>query len=388
MSAPARTVAVITGSRAEFGLLWSVIRALRKRRNVKLEVIAGGEHDPLLAGTASEVMDAVDGAQFIGFDDVVAGIQELGIAPAASTAIALGVENTMGARLGIEVVRYAMHLSELRPDFVLVLGDRIEAFAAAAAAAVSGIRVAHMHGGDRAEGIADESLRHATSKLAHLHLPATETSAQRLIAMGEDPARVHVVGSPAIDDVADTRPLSDAEFAALGAPSLVVLLHPTGEPDDIEHARAARLLACCARIAPALALHPNHDPGRSGIMRAMEESGLPHRAHLPRAKFLGLLRRARALVGNSSAGLIEAAAIPIWCVNVGRRQSGRERAANVIDIENWDYQTIESAISRALRQPIGRIEHPFGDGRTGERVAHLLASISPNAAPLRKQNSY
>jgi UDP-hydrolysing UDP-N-acetyl-D-glucosamine 2-epimerase len=290
--------------------------------------------------------------------------------------------------LGRGISGLTEHFAKQAPDFVLVLGDRIEAFAAASAAAVSGIRVAHMHGGDRAEGIADESLRHAISKLAHLHLPATESSANRLIAMGEEPARVHVVGSPAIDDLASMPALSDAEFAELGSPRIVGLLHPTGDDESIEHDRAARLLDHCRAAGATLALHPNHDPGRGGIVLAIEESKLPSRAHLPRAKFIGLLRRVKVLVGNSSAGLIEAAALPTWCVNVGRRQSGRERADNVIDIENWDYQTIEMAIRRALTDPLSAIAHPYGDGRTGQRVADLLASIPLESLPLRKRNTY
>lgn len=388
MGVPLRTIAVVTGSRAEFGLLRSVIRALHDRHDICTEVIAGGEHDQLLGGTASEVMTEFGGARHTEFEDVVAGIRTLGVDPVASVAVAPDLDSNFGVRLGVEVVRNAMHLSEVRPDLVLVLGDRIEAFAAAAAAVVSGIRVAHMHGGDRAEGIADESLRHAISKLAHLHLPATEVSANRLIAMGENKDFVHVVGSPAIDDVAAAPPLADAEFKKLGSPEIVALLHPTGDTETVEHDRAASLLKLCSRIGRTLALHPNHDPRRGGIMRAIEESKLPARAHLPRAQFLGLLRRATVLVGNSSAGLIEAAAIPVWCVNVGRRQSGRERAGNVIDAENWDYQTIENAIRRAKVDAIGSIRHPFGDGRTGRRVAELLASIDLAALPLRKRNTY
>ena len=366
-----RTIAVITGTRAEFGLLRPVMRAIRDHPSLNLHTLVTGTHLLAPANTLNEVAAEFDIAARI-------AMQQPGESGRERDALALG--------RGIEA--FAQQFAQSPPDFALVLGDRIEAFAAAIAAAVAGIRVAHMHGGDRAEGIADESLRHAISKLAHLHLPATETSAHRLIAMGEEPQRVHVVGSPAIDDIDATPPLPDQAFRELGEPRIVALLHPTGEDDAMEHDRAARLLAICRQSAPTLSLHPNHDAGRGGILRAIEQSPVKQRAHLPRAQFLGLLRRARVLVGNSSAGLIEAAAIPIWSVNVGRRQSGRERAGNVIDVENWDYQTIEQAIRRALDQPIGRIAHPFGDGRTGARVADLLATIPPDALPLRKRNTY
>lgn len=367
MNRPVRDIAVITGTRAEFGLLRSVMRAIQANPSLRLRTIVTGTHLLPPELTISEVA-----AEF----EIAAQIEMQ--RPCESDSVALGRG----------VTGFANHLAAQRPDLVLVLGDRIEAFAAASTAAVAGIRIAHMHGGDRAEGIADESMRHAISKLAHLHLPATEMSANRLIAMGEEPGRVHVVGSPAMDEIAAAPAMSDAAFAELGSPQIVVLLHPTGDEEGIERERAARLLEICSNSGRTLVLHPNHDPGRTGIMEAIDHSGLPHRSHLPRAKFLGLLRRSKALVGNSSAGLIEAAAIPIWCVNVGPRQGGRERAANVLDVENWYYQTIEAAIARALKMSVGAIKHPYGDGRTGQRVAELLASIDLDAIPLRKRNTY
>ncbi len=388
MGRPQRSITVVTGSRAEFGLLRSVIRALKRHPELDVEVVAGGEHDTTFGGTVAEVASEFASAHTTELNEVVAAIEALGVDAVASVGVVPGIEMDFGVRLGIETVRYAIHFAELKPDVLVVLGDRIEAFAAASAAAVSGIRIAHMHGGDRAEGIADESLRHAISKLAHLHLPATETSANRLIAMGEEPSRVHVVGSPAIDELASMPALDNAEFTELGSPRIVVLLHPTGDDEATEHDRAAKLLAIAAKHGPVLALHPNHDPGRGGIIRAIEASGLPSRAHLPRAQFIGLLRHAGLLLGNSSAGLIEAAALPIWCVDVGRRQSGRERAANVLDVEDWNYQTIEAAISRAMSHSIGVIAHPYGDGSTGQSVADLLATVDIASIPLSKRNTY
>jgi UDP-hydrolysing UDP-N-acetyl-D-glucosamine 2-epimerase len=366
-----RTIAVVTGTRAEFGLLRTVMRAVKQHEALSLKTIVCGVHLLPPARTLNEVA-----AEF----DVDARIEMQRPHECARTADA--------AALGRGISGFAACFTESPPDLILVLGDRIEAFAAASAAAASGIRVAHMHGGDRAEGIADESLRHAISKLAHLHLPATERSANRLVAMGEDPDRIYVVGSPAIDELASLPAMSDAEFADLGSPHIIVLLHPAGEDEATEYERASRLLQIASSRGPILAFHPNHDPGRGGIVRAIEDSRTRAVTHLPRAAFIGLLRRAKVLVGNSSAGLIEAAAIPIRCVNVGRRQAGRERANNVIDVENWDYQTIESTIDRALREPLGPIPHPYGDGRMGLRVARLLAEIDLDRVPLRKRNTY
>lgn len=371
MSHPPRNITIVTGTRAEFGLLRSVMHAIKAHSALQLRTIVTGTHLLPPATTINEVATEFDVTARI-------EMQRLGDCAAEIDVRALGRG----------VSGFAEQFARDRPEFVLVLGDRIEAFAAAATAAVAGIRIAHMHGGDRAEGIADESMRHAISKLAHLHLPATEQSANRLIAMGEEPARVHVVGSPAMDEIAWTPAMGDAEFAELGSPQIVVLLHPTGEADAVERARASRLLERCEKAGRTLVLLPNHDPGRAGIMLAIGESKSPQRAHLARTKFLGLLRRISVLVGNSSAGLIEAAAIPTWCVNIGSRQGGRERAANVIDVADLDDSMIEAAIARAMREPIGRVVHPYGDGRTGQRVAELLATIDLDALPLRKRNTY
>ena len=236
---------------------------------------------------------------------------------------------------GRGIARFARSFAGLRPDWVVVLGDRIEAMAAATAASIGGIAVAHLHGGDRAEGVADEAMRHAITKLAHLHLPATAESAERIIRMGERPEHVRLVGSPALDDLPAIPPLSDEGWDRLGRPAAVVLVHPIGRHDEAEEAAASAIIEG-ARTAlgdlPLLALEPNHDPGRNGVRRALSQAGVRTASHLPRAVFVGLLKRladprsgpagARgAMIGNSSAGLIEAAAVGLPAVDVGRRQA-------------------------------------------------------------------
>jgi UDP-hydrolysing UDP-N-acetyl-D-glucosamine 2-epimerase len=295
------------------------------------------------------------------------------------------------AALGRGISGFAEYLSKDEPDIVLVLGDRIEAFAAAAAAATAGIRVAHLHGGDRAEGIADESLRHAITKLVHIHLPATITSAQRIIAMGEDAKRVHIVGSPAIDGLADIPPLDDSQFQALGSPRAIVLLHPLGRADDVEHRIASDTFAAAKAAGLILILHSNHDPGRAGIMRAIESSECPHRAHLPRLTFIGLLQRVGVLIGNSSSGLIECSALGVRTVNIGNRQRGRERTRHVIDVPDpteGDASALRTAIQSAMESPRPPADQTFGDGRTGPRTAEILATIDPEVHAVNKCNSY
>ncbi|MFG0283073.1 MAG: UDP-N-acetylglucosamine 2-epimerase [Phycisphaerales bacterium JB039] len=361
-------VAVVTGSRADFGLLTPVMRAIDERPELELLVIAAGAHLIPPATTFRDVK-----ALFPVADSVP--MQTAGRHTRFDDAEAVGKG----------IARFARSFAGLQPDWVVVLGDRIEAFAAASAAAIGGWALAHIHGGDRAPGVADEQMRHAITKLAHLHLAATDESAQRIIRMGETPDRVHVVGSPAIDTLEPIPPLDDDAFDALGAPDLLLLMHPIGRSDEQEeHAAAEALGAMCDAGGRILALHPNTDPGRRGVLRAIEASGAPAVEHLERARFVGLLKRMVAaggvLVGNSSAGLIEAPALGLRVVDVGARQQGRQRPQSVISAAE-QRSAIVAAISAARRAEPGPAGL-YGDGHAAERASALLAQVDPHSAAL------
>lgn len=373
-------VAAVTGSRAEFGLLRPAMRALRARDDVQLFVVAAGSH--LIAPAES-------------FREVRAFAREI---DAPLEAVPMQVAGRTGRdedaeALGAGVQRFARLFARLAARVVLVLGDRIEAFAAAAAASVGGRHVAHAHGGDRAEGVADEAMRHAITKLAHMHFAATAGSAERIIRMGEPPDTVHVTGSPAIDELSTVGPLDDDGYRELGRPEVVFLMHPIGRDREAEHRAAAEALrACLAPGRRVLGLHPNHDPGREGVLDAISDAGVSTRAHLPRVQFIGLLRRLASdgglLIGNSSAALIEAAALRLPAVNIGVRQAGRERAGNVVDAGE-STEEVRSAIDSAVRIDRASLTHPYGDGRAGERIASIIAERTPRSggAP-RKRCAY
>lgn len=366
-----RNIAVVTGNRAEYGLLRPVIQAISTHKALKLKLLVTGTHLLPPGRTVEQVQ-----AEF----PVAATIQMQ--VPGQSGRLA------DGEALGRGVSGFAAHFVTEAPDVVVVLGDRLEAFAAAAAASIAGIRVAHLHGGDRAPGVADEAMRHAISKLAHIHLPATARSAERLIAMGEEPSRVHLVGSPAIDCLAAMPAIDDRTYDELGRPDLVFLLHGQNRDDDDERLDALTLLAACSRYGRVLAIHPNFDHGRDGIIKAIRQADVPFREHLPRATFVGLLRRARALVGNSSTGLIECAALGTRCINVGPRQAGREKPPNVLDVPDWDPKRLDAAIARAMSVPLSPFKHPYGNGQAGPRTAQVLASFNEDLHSLTKRNSY
>jgi len=368
-----RRVAVVTGSRADFGLLSPVMTAIHRQGTLELAVIAAGSHLILPAETFRGVKKSFK----------IADIVPMQIA--GKTGRDEDVESVSRG-----IARFGRSFQKLRPDWVVVLGDRIEAFAAATAASIGGFALAHVHGGDRAEGVADEAMRHAITKLAHLHFPATAQSADRLLRMGERPDRVVEVGSPAVDGLAHIPVLPDADFESVGSPNFVFLMHPIGRSAELEEADSARVLAALGTTG-VLALAPNHDPGRTGITKALSEWGGRTVDHLPRERFVGLLKRLAAsngvLIGNSSTGLIEAAVLGVPVVDIGRRQAGRERPGAVVHIETCDESALRKAIDAARLTPAS--EHPYGDGRSGERIAAVLARLDPGEPSMRrKHNTY
>lgn len=365
--------------------------AIRKHTKLKLQVIAAGAHFLPPAKTIREVEAAYPVAARV-------PMQRAGKTGRAADAEALGRG----------VSGFAKAFTKLKPDWVVVLGDRIEAFAAASAASIAGIAVCHIHGGDRAEGIADEAMRHAITKLAHLHCAATKLSAERIRKMGEKPEFVHVTGSPAIDGIDRIREMTPERARAFGDPIAVVLLHPSGgtSVDEAESTgKCFGLMYALDRVELTnaggplqhnriLLLDPNGDPGRENILEWWSRKvGCHRRSHLPRHEFVSLLKRVArnggALFGNSSAGLIEAAAIGLPVANVGPRQNGRERGGNVVDAPLGGDMSLPFKRLRTLVRRGVSASRLFGDGRAGPRIAALLAQTDPHSpALLRKHNSY
>lgn len=384
-----RRIAVVTGSRAEFGLLRPVMRAVHEHPDLELVIIAAGSHLMNAGETYREVKQF---AKHLGLE--------------VADAVPMQVDGRTGREADAEAVgagvsRFTRAFIRTRPDWVVVLGDRIEAFAAAAAASIGGRALAHLHGGDRAEGVADEAMRHAITKLAHLHLPASRGSADRIVRMGEPPERVHEIGSPAIDGLdaipeLDEAHLADLKLAGPG-PAAVFLMHPVGRPAEEEEAGAAAALEAARGVfgPRVLVMTPNLDPGREGILAAIDRGagGLEVVSHLPRERFIGLLRavarRGGVLIGNSSAGLIEAAAVPVPVVDIGPRQAGRERPGHVVHTPGRDAGEVAEAIAAARELRLQGLKHPYGDGRAGPRAAEWLARTDPHdRGLLRKRCSY
>ena len=381
---PVKTVAVVTGSRAEYGLLRPVMREI-ERAGLSLRVVVAGMHlRPEFGDTAREI--EADGVHV----DAQVPMSDAGDTPAA-----------MARAIGIGVTGCTDSFERLAPDVVVVLGDRVEAFAGAIAAAGSNRAVAHIHGGDVTRGGFDESMRHAITKIAHLHFAATERSRERILRMGEQPERVFVVGAPGLDGLRTVPPL-DLEAvgrrlgAPLASPFIVLLQHPISTNADnaadeiTESIEALRRLAC-----RTVCIYPNSDAGGQRMIRAIEraatEPWITVVRNLEHDVYLNLLRHASALVGNSSSGIIESTPLRLPVVNIGPRQSGRERAANVLDAAPSRASitaALQRAISSEFRTTVSAAVSPYGDGHASERVAQTLVATRISPELLQKQLAY
>jgi GDP/UDP-N,N'-diacetylbacillosamine 2-epimerase (hydrolysing) len=346
----------------------SVLEEIKSHPKLRLQIIATGMHLDRRHGESVRHIPKVDA--------VVKW-------PAGPRAIAVGMATASLAK----------RISNLKSEIVLVVGDRVEALAAATGAHLSDIPVAHVHGGDRALGQMDDSLRHAISKLAHIHFPATAKSAQRLEKMGEDPWRIHRVGSPGIDGIRETavkvRGLKAGRYALL-------VLHPVDAGEEMESRRAAGIVRALRNsgMERVVVIYPNNDPGADGIIRQWESlKGDPRFViyrDVPRAVFLGLLRDAAFLVGNSSAGIIEAASFRTPVIDIGQRQLGRERCKDVRNVP-YDESRILAAIRSVWnggRPRRGNCDSIYGAGDAGKRIAQTLAGVRIDQRLLRKIISY
>lgn len=364
-----RQVCFVTGTRAEFGLMRSTLRALQAHPGVRLQLIVTGMH---LHAAHGRSIDTV-------LDE---GWRPDAVVPWSAGHGPVAVAD----QTGVAMSRLARELGRLKTDVVLVVGDRVEAFAAAAAGHLARRVVAHVHGGDRAEGQIDDSLRHAITKLAHVHFPATPASARRLQRLGEDPWRIHRVGSPGLDGLREHAAGPDRlyeRFPRLARRRFALIaLHPVEADPALEERHAELVLSAvlAARVEQTVVIYPNNDPGSRGIIRCWRrrEGELTERVKdLPRGLFLGLLRDAAVLVGNSSSGIIEAASFGTPVVDIGPRQAGRERSGNVVGV-TYDAGSIRDAVARAWnngRPTRWRGRNVYGGAGAGARIAGLLGTI-------------
>ena len=378
-----RKVCVVVGSRANYSSIKSVMRAVEDHPDLRLQLIVG----------ASALLDR--------FGSVVDVIQDDGFTPDAKVTMIVEGETpaTMAKSTGLGLLELPTMFELLKPDVVVSVGDRFETMATAVAAAYMNIPIAHTMGGE-ISGTIDESIRHAVTKLSHLHFPANQAAADRIIRMGEPPDTVHVVGCPRIDLVAEIAhaaggiPHADwLTREGVGAdidpskPFLLVNQHPvTTEYGHGKEQIQETLEALDELKIPTMMLWPNVDAGSEDIasgMRTFREKRKPEYIrfykNFPIETYVRLMLSCACAIGNSSAPIREGAFLGVPTVNIGTRQMGRDRAANVMDVD-YDRRQIVAAIRAQLAHGRYRSDSLYGDGKAGGRIADVLAH-----APLRVQ---
>jgi GDP/UDP-N,N'-diacetylbacillosamine 2-epimerase (hydrolysing) len=380
-----RKICVLTGTRAEFGLLRPIMDAIQASPDLELEVLVTAMHLEPIFGMS---VHAIEGA---------------GFPISARVRMHPGEDSGKGMALAVGegISGITRVLARLKPDILLLLGDRSEVLAAAVAAMYLNIPIAHIHGGDVTRGGVDESVRHAVTKMAAIHFPATPKSAERILKMGEESWRIHQVGAPALDTILKVAPLSRSKLARRFSlpedrPWFLVLQHSVTTEAEIAGEQFAETLAALdAFDVEKIFIYPNSDAGGLQIIGLLErikaEPGNHVFTSLPHREFLSLMHHSSVMVGNSSSGIIESSSFKVPVVNIGMRQEGRERANNVIDVPN-DRQAIEGAIDEVLgdkfQSKLGKVTNPYGDGKAAERIVEVLRTVVLDKPLIQKKLSY
>ena len=372
-------VCAVTGSRADYGLMVGPMRTLREADDFTLQVAVSGMHlAPQFGETWRDVV--ADGFTLDARVDMLLS----GDTPVA-----------VAKSVGLGVIGFADAFARLAPDFVLLLGDRYETLAAAQAAFLLSVPVVHLCGGDLTEGVVDESLRHAITKLSHLHCVTNADAARRLRQLGEDPARIHLTGSPGLDHCHQFQPLPRSDvLAELGLGDcqrlFLVTYHPVTLGDG-DAAAVTELLAALATL-PAedglIITGANADAGGQTINGRLQafaatRANTLFRLSLGHRLYFNALAHSDAVIGNSSSGLYEAPSFRTPTVNLGDRQKGRLRAASVVDCPP-ERGAILAALARGLALDLAGLENPYGDGRAAPRIVQAMRDAPERSVLLRK----
>ena len=376
-----RKICVITGYRSDYTKLKSVLKSVQDKSTLELQLVVFAAH--LLSTHGNSVNDIENDGYKISYR--------------CNTNITGDEPLVMSKSVGIAIVELSVAIAHLNPDVVLIVGDRYEILAAAIAASVGNIPVAHIQGGE-ISGTVDETIRHTITKLAHIHFPSTALSAKRIASMGEDPQRVFNVGCPAIDHIKglsycerlDLTQLDELKSCKLDLknPYILLLQHPvTTEYQESGKQITETLEALEAVGVQTLLIYPNPDAGSAEMLRAIRKHKRSYgkktviRAvfkNLSFETYLNLLKNCSCLVGNSSSGIREAHMFGVPVVNIGSRQSGRERTSNITDVSPTR-QTIIEKMQEALARPENyniKEESIYGDGKAGQRIADILENIN------------
>lgn len=383
-----RKIVVFTGNRAEYGLLNPVIKALSEESIFETELIVSGAH---LSGDFGSTAQEIDTSS-------IAAVREIPLDISASD-----TRSAMLFSIAALIREGPTVFQDLAPDILLLAGDRYETFAMAIAAFYSNIPIAHIFGGDLSQGgHLDDSARHSITKLSHLHFTTNEESFQRILNLGEEAWRVFMVGSPVIDSVLSGEYVMPDDIALeldldLSSPLVIFTQHPVTTEVDSAYDQVKESLEALKDLGyQTVITYPCNDAGCELIIKAIHEyDAVPHfriRKSLGWRLYLGCLRVASCVVGNSSSGLMEAPIFNVPCVNVGSRQNGRLRAGNVIDAA-YDRDEIREVVKGTITdaefiQRVKKCFNPYGRGGASKRIAQVLADINLDKFLLQKKMTY
>jgi UDP-hydrolysing UDP-N-acetyl-D-glucosamine 2-epimerase len=377
-----RVTAVSVG-RSDYGLYRPVLAALAADPHIEVDVVAAAAHLSDEFGLTIREIEA-DG------HTITARVE---MTPTSDS------PDAVAKSIGIGVVGFAETYSRKRPDLLLILGDRYEMLAAAAAAVPYNIMIGHLHGGESSEGAIDEQIRHALTKLSHIHFVATGEASARVQQMGEEPWRVVITGAPGLDTLRGFRAtprvdLEDRFNLDLSEPTLLITYHPvTLEPDRLRPQIAELQAALHELNCNCIVTCPGADAGARTIWQEFQSYASSHPkcrlvTNLGTQLYYSLQATVTAMVGNSSSGIIEAPSFQLPVVNVGDRQRGRLRARNVIDVPctRADIAAgVSMAMSSAFRDGLRELVNPYGDGHAAERIVRFIHEVKPNARWLEKR---
>jgi len=379
-----RKICVVTGSRAEYGLLYWLMKGIADDADLQLQLVVTGMHlSPEFGSTYRTIEE--DGFTI-----------DRKVEMLLSSDSAVGVSKSMG----LGVAGFADALSDLMPDLLVVLVDRFEVFSAVSAAMVAGIPVAHLHGGERTEGAMDEAIRHAITKMSHLHFTSTDEYRNRVVQLGEVPDRVFNVGATGIDNIRRLPLLSRDAFESsinfrLAAKNLLITFHPVTLEDATAREQFTIVLQALNELEDTHLIFTKANADTDGriINQMIDDFVAQHSdksvayTSLGQLRYLSAMQFVDGVVGNSSSGLIEAPSFGIGTINIGDRQRGRVKAASVIDCPP-DFAELQSALetlfSSCFKERLKQVSNPYGGGDTAEKILQVLRSY-PLAGILKKR---
>lgn len=378
-----RTIAVVTVGRSDYGIYSPILREIQAHADLQLHLIVSGAHLSPEFGTTVREIEAAGFTVGARVEMLVSSDSPEGIAKST----------------GLGVIGFAQAYAQPRPDLVVVLGDRFEMHAAALAALPFCLPVAHVHGGELAQGAMDDALRHSMTKLSHLHFVATEEYARRVAQLGEERWRITVTGAPALDNLRTVPLMSPGELQAtfgvtVVPPPVLVTFHPvTLEYDQVEWQAGELMRALDEAGLPVVFTQPNADPGGRRIGELIDEYVRVHSSahrvdNLGTRGYFSVMALAAAMVGNSSSGLIEAPSFGLPVVNIGIRQSGRVRGSNVIDVGHTQAEVLDGirrATRPGFRDALRDRPNPYGDGHASGMIVERLRTVALDSTLLIKR---